>query len=509
MAKGLSLDGPGGRAQNPRCSVDPSLFLGDTPVMLGRSKTRFTASANLTESAPTPTDRLMPQMPWAVAGNRNVLSGLAVALTVGATYLVNPYSILLYGYYLLLWGGFVYFAHREQLRDFAFAYFINSLAIAIFFVIQTTVYPESYGTTSPLGSWTDDSFFFALAADSVPSSLELRQSYNLYSQPFSTLVRILTVLPTHHPMDVIFFQSGTAALLATFTKRFLWRMSTDRKLANAAYVLAITCPFLMMNGGVIFIRDTLAAALLIYTLSCLFDRRFMLAGGAVLLELLIRPGTGIILLPAIALIYLSSQRIVSQRNMLALVLSVPLVAVILLRATAIGDLLPGYSAAIDQVGLSGRQVFTDLRADAGSNALFLSLQEQPFLVKFILNGCYMFAYPFLDPVEPFSTPYFDLRSVVMGIVAPVYAFWLNGWFIAGAITRVRAMERQYQVLWAMILTLLIVGTYSLQTRHKTIIYPLYFIIIAIGMLRARPLDRQIGYSVSFALVLLQLAISLN
>lgn len=477
--------------------------------MPSRPKSHLTAPGELSQSIGTGPAILPARDGRLPSDIRTLLGGLAIVLTMLAVWYVRPYSLILYVYYFLLWGGFAFVLHRSQFRDFAFAYFVNSLAIAIFFVVQTRFYPESYGTTSPLGSWTDDSFFFALAADHVPSSLELRESYNLYSQPFSTLVRVLTLPTTYHPMDVIFFQSGTAALLATFTKRFLWQMSADQKLSNAVYILAITCPFLMMNGGVIFIRDTLAAALFIYALACLFDRRFILAGLAVILELVIRPGTGIILLPAIALIYLSSQQIISQRNLLVLALCLPLAAVILLQATAIGDLFPSYAGAIEQVSLSGRQVFTDLRADAGSNTLFLSLQELPFALKFILNGGYMFSYPFLDPLEPFSTPYFDLRSVMMSIVAPVYAFWLNGWFIAGALTRVRAMKRQHYVLWATIITLLIVGTYSLQTRHKTIVYPLYFVIIAIGMIRAKPLDRQIGYSVSFGLVLFQLAISLN
>lgn len=440
---------------------------------------------------------------------QNIIIAAATAATVLATSTVHLYSVGMYFYYFVIWGALIYALHRSLLRDFTFAYVINSLAIAAFFVIQTYVYPESYGTTSPLGSWTDDSFFFAMAADSTPPSLELRTSYHLYSQPFSTMVRWLTLPPTSHPMDLIFFQSGTAALLATFTKRFMWQMSRDSKLANTAYLLAITCPFLMMNGGVIFIRDTMVAALLIYCLSCLFDRRFILAGAAVLLEVVLRPGTGFILLPAIALIYLAGGRLLSPRNLAVAGLCLPLAILVLARVSVFADLLPEYSASIAQVSVTGREVFNDLRADAGANAIFLALQDQPFVIRFVLNGGYMFAYPFLDPVDAFATPYFDVRTVMMSLLVPVYAFWLNAWFIAGAITRVKAMDRQHLVVWATVLTLLIVGTYSLQTRHKTIIYPLYFLIIAVGMVRAKRTDRQIGYAASFSLVALQLAIALR
>lgn len=433
----------------------------------------------------------------------------AAAATIIATSTVHLYSVSMYFYYFIIWSAFIFALHRNSFRDFTFAYVINSLAIAAFFVVQTHVYPESYGTTSPLGSWTDDSFFFGMTADSVPSSLELRAGYQDYNQPFSTMVRWLTLPPTSHPMDLIFFQSGSAALLATFTKRFMWKMSADIKLSRAAYLLAITCPFLMMNGGVIFIRDTFVAALLIYCLSCLFDRRFILAAAALVLEIMIRPGTGLILVPAIALIYLPGGQLLRPRNLAVAALGLLLIVVVLPRLSIISDLLPQFSYATSQISVTGREIYTDLSDDGAGNSIFLSFQGLPFPVRFVLSGAYMFVYPFLDPMEAFTTPYFDLRNVAMSLVIPIYAFWLNAWFIAGAITRVRAMDRQKVVFWAAILALLFVGTYSLQTRHKTIIYPLYFLIIAVGMVRAKRTDKQIGYAASFSLVAFQLVIALQ
>ena len=492
--------------QGQQSPVDPAGYLMiEAEVMPAPFQSNAPLAAPVEAHQERP-DRSIPAFLASHQG-QNLIGGIAITLTVILTFLIRPYSIGLYFYYFALWGAFIYFAHRKVFRDFATAYFLNSLAIAVFFLIQTQVYPESYGTTSPLGSWTDDSFFFALAADEVPSTLELRDSYYLYSQTFSSIVRWLTLPPTSHPMDLIFFQSGIAALLATFTKRFMWQMSADRKLANTVYVLAVTCPFLMMNGGVIFIRDTLVAALLIYTLACLFDRRFILAAIAVGLEILIRPGTGVILLPAIAIIYLSGgKKLLSKGNLAVAALCMPIAAFALVRISALRELLPG-GDAIAQLSLTGREVWTDLRADAGSNAIFLALQEQTFLVKFILNGAYMFAYPFLNLTGSFATPYFDVRTVVMGLVVPIYAFWLNAWFIAGALTRVKAMDRQRQVIYAFAITLLILGTYSLQTRHKTIVYPLYFLVIAVGMIRAKPTERQIGYFASFVLVAIQVLVT--
>lgn len=432
-----------------------------------------------------------------------IINVAAVLVALVTTYVVNPYSIVMYAYYMLLWCSFIYVLHRPLMKDFVTAFLFNSAAIGIFYVIQTHVYPESFGTTSPLGSWTDDSFFFSLVADSVPSGLELRRDYFLYTMPFSSIVDALTVLPIRHPMDVIFFQSGVAALLATFTKRFAFQMSGDHRVARVAYLLCVLCPFLMMNGGVVFIRDTFVAALMIYSLACLFDRRYILAGSALLLQLIIRPGTGLILLPACVIIYLADRKILSPKNLFVMAAAAPLVIVLFSQLGIVEQYFPAYAGYIRSISLTGREIIDDLTS-TDANAIFLRVQEFPFFVKFFLNGIYIFLYPFLDPIDSLSTPYFDIRSITLGLIVPIYSFWLNAWFIAGVITKSRVLLKHWQITAAVIVTLLLVGTYSLQTRHKTIVYPLYYVIAAVGFASARPAERRVGYLASFAMIGAQL-----
>ncbi|MDP3655584.1 MAG: hypothetical protein Q8R45_01280 [Brevundimonas sp.] len=434
-----------------------------------------------------------------------IINVAAVLVTLVTAYLVNPYSIVMYGYYMLLWCAFIYVLHRPQMKDFLTAFLINSAAIGIFYVVQTHFYPESFGTTSPLGSWTDDSFFFSLVADSVPPGLELRRDYFLYTMTFSSIVDALTVLPIHHPMDVIFFQSGVAALLATFTKRFAFQMSGDHRIARVAYILCIVCPFLMMNGGVVFIRDTFVAALMIYSLACLFDRRYILAGSALLLQLVIRPGTGLILLPACAIIYLADRKILGPKNLFVLAAAVPLVIIAFSQLGIVEQYFPAYAGYINSMSLTGRELFADL-SSTDANAIFREVQEYPFFIRFFLNGIYIFFYPFLDPIDSLSTAYFDSRSVTLGLIVPIYSFWLNAWFIAGVITKSRVLLKHWQITAAVIVTLLLVGTYSLQTRHKTIVYPLYYVIAAVGFASARPGERRVGYLASFAIIGAQLIV---
>jgi hypothetical protein len=428
----------------------------------------------------------------------------ATVMTLAGILIVNPHSLMNFSYYLFLFCTFIFVFHKDEMPSFLMAFTVNSALISVFYIVQTTVYPESFGTSSPLGSQTDDSFFFALTADSIPPALLLRENYSLYTSPYSDLIRFVSFLPIHHPMDVIFFQSGVAAILTTFLRRFTIQHTGDIRLANIAYFFALFCPFLLMNGGALLIRDTLGAALLIYSLACLNKKQWPLALAAIIIQVAIRPGTGLILLPVYYLVFLPGIRQFSAGRASKLILGLPIIMVVgLVLAASFLD-LTAYQSYFENMSLSGRDYSNALQVDQTANKILLSFQEMPFLIRFFLNGAYIFLYPFLSVAAAFPGEHFDLRSVLLSLVAPAESFWLNAWFIAGLFTRVRVATQQRQIGLAVLATFLLIGTYSMQTRHKTIIYPLYYFIVAIGFAKSEAAERRIGYAVSTVLIVLQI-----
>lgn len=443
-------------------------------------------------------------------GFNAAIAFVALSVVTLGIVLVNPPSLFQFAYFFLLWSCLILVLNREDLPDFTFAFLVNSAFIAIYVYVQATTYPDTYGTTSPDSySWTDDSYFFTLAADRFPPDLLSRPCYWEYSHVFASLVRWATPLPIEHPLDVLFFQSGTAAMLATFTGRFMRQLSNDRQLGRTAYLFTLLCPFLMMNGGIIFLRDTLAAALLIFSLSSLHDRRYLVAASAVGLQIALRPGTGILLLPVYAIVYFQEIRSFVGRH------PVPAAgtAVVLALGAAIGApyALEWLAATyhVDSIGFLGREVIADLTADPNANALFLTIQDQPFFVRLFLNGAYIFLYPFFTLRTVLEADQFDIRNVLLSVVVPIYTIWLNAWFVAGATSGKAYVDRQRAVVVALVVALMLIGVYSLQTRHKTLIYPLYYLIVTIGFARATPMARRFGYVVAGLFFLIQIAANLR
>jgi hypothetical protein len=455
-----------------------------------------------------PNTSIFPTESAANLGRYLSIALLATVVTLACILLIRPSSMAHFAWYFCVWNLYILVFHREWTGQFALAFLVNSAFIGVFVLVQSMVFPDSYGTTSPLAvSWTDDSFFFTSVADSIPAELFTRERYWFYEPVFTKLIRIITPLRIDHPLDVLFFQSGTAALLATFSSKLMLQLSRDRRMANLVFIFAVVCPFLLMNGGAILLRDTLTAALFVYSLCLINDRRFVGAALVMGLQMAVRPGTGAIFMFAYPVIYFAEVRDFVGRRPIAscaaaILFALAVVIAFPLAVEYVGGL---YGIGGGVVSLLGREVYTDLAADSSVNALFLMIQEMPFVVRLVLNAAYIFLYPFLSLRTVFDAQQFDARSFLLNIVAPIYALWLNAWFFAGALRGKPVIDRQRAITVAIAVVLMLVGTYSLQTRHKTIIYPLYYILIAVGFAKATPNSRRLGYAISGLLVLVQVA----
>jgi hypothetical protein len=261
----------------------------------------------------------------------------------------------------------------------------------------------------------------------------------------------------------------------------------------------------MMNGGVVLIRDTLAAALLVYSLSTLHSRRYILASIAIASQFALRPGTALLLLPVYGILFWPEiSRFVRNRPLLSVIILFCGILILISIAAIAVELLESVYGP-QNIGFLGRELIADLTADPNANALFLQIQQFPFALKFVLNATYIFLYPFLTLHTVLEAAEFDVRSITLSLIVPIYAFWLNAWFFAGTVSGKQALERQRHIVVAIFVTLLLVGVYSLQTRHKTVIYPLYYIVVAAGLTNASAIARRFGYVLSSSLALVQIA----
>lgn len=432
-----------------------------------------------------------------------------IYLTLLLTFAVNWQSTLGYFYYFIIWLIFIVLFDHVETKTFTFAFVVNGFLTVVYITIQCLSDPTSYGTTSPTGSWTDDSYFFALLADKVPTGLFTRENYFTYSEPFSNLIRFLTPFKIYHPLDVIYFQSGIAALLCTYVKKFTIQITEDKTIGYTAYLFCLVSPFLLMHGGAILIRDSAVAALFIFSLSCINSKRYFPAFIAISLQFFLRIGTGFILLPLYFIIFFNEIKIFfNQFKNYAYIIPLFLLTILLIyiyQSIIIENL--NLILLSKGVSASGREIFDDLESGNG-NVIFLFIQNQSFVIKLILSSLYVFLYPFLNSTGSITDHGVDMRTILVNVVYPIYLFWLNAWFFSTFLDKNIKFDKKKLLIIAFIVGFFMIGIFSLQTRHKTIMLPLYYIFVAIGFSLSSKNSKLIGYTISGSWVLIQISLRL-
>jgi hypothetical protein len=428
-----------------------------------------------------------------------VFSVLLIAFTSIFILAVNTNSISAYFYFLFFWITFIIIFDYGQLPDFLFAFLCNGFFTSLFILIQSYVYPNSYGTTSELSpTWTDDSYFFTLIADEIPYGMFTRDYYYLYDAFFSNLIKYSIPFKVTHPLDAIYFQSGIAAVLSTYTKLYAYYLSEDKTVSKTGYLFCVVSPFLLMNGGALFLRDTLVAALFMLSLVSINRKNWLIVILIFILQIYVRAGTAFILLLSYPFLYYTSIKnfLINRKNIwvvLTLLFSIIVSVTFALRVFA--DELNTYLLE-KGVSTSGREMLGDFLTGSEDSVIFFFIQSQPLIIRAVFSSLYIFTYPFFNFSRLTSVHGIDARSLLINFIYPLYSIFLNGWFFSVFCGNIKAIKDIKAIKIAFVVTCVLIGLFSLQTRHKTIITPLYYVITAIGCHSSSRQAKYIGFGIS-------------
>lgn len=439
------------------------------------------------------------------------LNLVIVVIILIATAWVNVHSILGYISHLCTWLLFILAFDRKQFILFLTAFNLNALFTIIFVVVQLYYFLEGYGTTSPFSlSQTDDSYFFSLIADHIPIGLETRPHYDLYSSGFTDLIRFVSRFTVSQPLDVLYFQSGIAALLAVYAKEVAAKLANAPRALNIAYWLSLCSPLLMMNGGVILLRDTFVAAVFILSVHCVISKRLWAFVLCCCFQFYLRPGTAMILLCVLGVLYsreishaISRLRFPRAFVYMAVLTGMMAGVLFVFRGTIIHkltvetDLLEQVDFELAKFTSTGRVNEGDaLGVEAGGSGTFAWIVKQPLPLRLLFSPAYVVLSPFFNPTGAIVNNRIDLRLIGINVLGPLFAFFVHAWVITGLIGAGGSVSSNRRLFIAYLFGCLLIGVYSMQSRHKVILEPLYYVLAAAGFKQSVGHVRWIGFVVS-------------
>lgn len=430
------------------------------------------------------------------------LLGLAIHLTV--ILLVHFASTLPFLYSLAITLGIYAILFRDNLLEpFGLFAFYSTIIIVLYFAHYLTL-PEYYGFSGGLGVGTDDSHFYTLVADRLPSDFPVRLDYWLRDAPYAVFLRAINPFPVAHPLDVLFFNAIPATFIPIFTKRLTLEITGQPRVARLAFILTALGPILMMNG-LILIRDGWTAALFTGTILFFVQHRHVPTFLAATLLFFLRIASGLQLLLALfcfaTLAY--GSRVSTSKRIISFV-------VIALGATAVLSIAYPYilqyvteERFFENPFFRSSFVEEFLTIQQGRNLAIVAISQQSALIRAPLSFAYFLANPFFVPQTIWNQGFIVPRAVLASGFALAFLVFFIKNFVQGVIEAVKRGNLGIKIVTLVFcVLLLLVAQVSLQARHKTMIMPLMYILVAYGYHHGSQGARQIGAicAASFALI---------
>lgn len=389
-----------------------------------------------------------------------------------------------------------------------YAYYAG-LVIALF-GLHYVSYPEYYGFTAADVAGTDDSFFYSLVADRLPPDFPLRANFAYYLQighSYATLLEVAIPFPIKHPFSVLFFNAMGAVFIPVFTGRLAREITGSEEAGRVAFALTLICPFLLANS-LILIRDGWTAALYAGSLYFFLRKQYVRLGILAVLLFFIRIASGAQLLFALGIFTLPLLKDAKGgviRKMFYTSSALIAGGVLLY---FMFPLLYEYALGKDLVQtMLFRADFVERFAKAGSGSgspLIYSIYQQPAFLRIPLATLYFIALPFFAPDEIWVQGIFIPRAFMVCMFAILFVGYFK-YFVQGVSSAIRRNQGKVKTaVYVFLLTIAILSQASMQWRHKVMLMPLFYVIVAYGFYNGTKLEKQLGTLAGASLLALQL-----
>ena len=117
----------------------------------------------------------------------------------------------------------------------------------------------------------------------------------------------------------------------------------------------------------------------------------------------------------------------------------------------------------------------------------------------------MYLSPFLSLRGLVTSFGFDARLFLSNVVYPLWAFPVHAWVFASLFGQAKYRSAIRATLLAFFVGCFLVGVFSLQSRHKVLIQPLFYVLAACGLQFGSQTSRNTGYGLSALWLIVQIA----
>jgi hypothetical protein len=446
--------------------------------------------------------------PISVLELNNILILLVISIIGIIT--IDPLSLISFVLFLIIASimGRFFFKGEEQNQIILLFCFYTILTIIIYW-FQYIQFPQNGGATGEgIYGGTDDLFFFQEATQKGISYRGDRSTsmlnYSVFLQMFNYVIRLFKV---PGQLDLLFVNILAFTFIPIFTRKVARILDFPETSAKLAFYFSAICP-IMITNGLVLIRDGWTAMLLISSIYFLLDRRFVLLCLTLLLSFYLRISSGALTLIFIGvlLFFGTSQDMPKYKFKNKIIYAVLVLIAVLVSIPLIIAFLKG-NGIYNTFFREGFLGFIQSSSDTNSAATFI--YNLPPVLRVIFAPFFYFGSPFLSFNGIIYQSTVTIRSLIVQFYPVLFILYFSLFIqFIGLYVKMDKKKLISLIFLTFIIAIFVLSQLSMQPRHKTMLMPVFYLIIGYGYQNKNKRSLFFALSISFIMFFLELLYNL-
>lgn len=418
--------------------------------------------------------------------------------------LIDPTNIV--PYFITLFYVFLINTTILRNKDLKIIYYFHiylSFAILIF-LWQKIELPQDLGLTGQISGGLDDVIFYSRLKNLV-------YPYYCYwaedSYSFTSFLSFIYPLPIYSPLNIIIVNLLGICFIPNLTYKLTEILFQDKIVSKKAEILSLACPFLIFYGCIL-LRDIWVTSLVMMSLLYFLRRQYFLFLFPFCLLGYIRLGSVVFIIAPIIIFFIIKFQNQFKNKKTGVIISIIIImSVVVVSFVILKSYLQELTGGKLEDGLL-RTSFINKLISMDDNNQIAKLFLLPIPINIIALTIFFLFAPFLS-FNVISGGMFLPFPFFLRVLTPVYNIILMP-LIYRAITSKRKWLNKDNFTW-LIFTILIfsllLGTISLQIRHKTVLYPFIAILAAFGITNLNTKYKKLSIFILFIFSIFEILIA--
>jgi hypothetical protein len=381
-------------------------------------------------------------------------------------------SFLSYGYALiLLMASSFFICPKDERKDLYSVYHIYFFIAILFYAILKYQFPEYMGLNGGEGRM-DDNRFYAQLVDGKVSYFYIVSVDD--KMPYVLLLKWLYPFPINTPLNILSVSVIFTAYLPLFARRLAILLTDSQKIGRLAFLYSLWCPFTLFWGCVL-LRESCTAALVIAGLSYFIEKKYPPLIFCIVGLTWIRFGTLAFLLCGMLLLYRYEMKRSTHSDF------------IFFSVFAIIIVVFYFSFSYLQEFSGGKLEDSVIRSTDGARyeeSTIGAIMKLPFPINIFFSSLFFWFIPLFSIPQPQGGHYI-LNGIFQSFLTPLFMFflWKPIYNVILSVLRGVKIEDAKKILFLALLFALLLGTISMQSRHKSVLFPILCILAAYGKVK--------------------------